>query len=232
MKKCFALLLVIMLMSMSALADSPELTVHGTGIVGMEPDIATIIFGARERATEVSQAQSRVNEHLNASIEALKEMGISEENIHTNGLYIYQDYSEGEDVFYVAENTISVDIRDIENVGKYIDAVFEAGANTFNDLSFSVSNSADERQRALELAVEDARKKAEVLAAAAGMKLGKIESLQEDNTSVGGNYYTSNDGMYARGKESVASAPTMVLADQVQVYASVTIEFELEPLNE
>ena len=236
MKRIFAIIAALMLLSVCALAEPVTLTVHGAGVVAMDPDIATITLGVREASKDVSAAQNAVNAKLTAVIDRLGEMGVSPENIHTSSIYIYQDYDYSSSVngdaqvTYVAENSISVDITDIENAGNYIDAVFQAGANTFNGISFSVSNAEDEQAQALALSVENARKKADTLAAAAGMKVTGMVSLQEDGYSTwGGN--NGGDWMYAKAESTADTGATRVFADKIQISASVTIEYAMEPVE-
>ena len=176
-KAMIAAILALMLLSGPALAEESILTVQGTGVVSLAPDMATITLGVRETSKDVGQAQASVNQKLAEVIEKLHGMGIVDEDIHTSSISIYEDYgygSTGEEMRYAAQNTISVTLHDIGKAGQTIDAVFEAGANTFSDIRFDASDSEDAKKRALELSVENARLKAEVLAAAAGMKIAGI----------------------------------------------------------
>ena len=154
-KRLLCAILALMLLGVCALAETPTLTVQGTGVVSLAPDTATIRLGVRESSKDVSQAQAAVNGKLAKVIDKLREMGVADEDIHTSSISIYEDYgydaSSAGSRTYAAENTVSVVIRDIENAGQYIDAVFEAGANTFSDISFSASDTGDAPRRALEL---------------------------------------------------------------------------------
>ena len=221
--------LALALSGFCAYADDSELKVTGTGIVSLNADTATINLGVREVSGDVAEAQHTVNTRLAAVIDRLKEMGVAVDDIHTSSISIYPNYdyenSDGGITSYIAENTISVKTTDLENAGALIDAAFEAGANVFTDIYFSAADTREENCRALSLAVENAREKAEVLAGAANMKLGEIKSIEEM-----GYGYSDNGAAYA-AKESadVGAAGTQVFANQLQVSASVTVEFELVP---
>ena len=183
MKAMLALVLTLMLGAF-ACAEGATLTVQGTGIVSLDPDTATITLGVRESSADVGEAQALVNEKLTTVIEKLRSMGVKEEDIHTSSIDIYEDYNYDDS----DEKGYAVTISDIENAGKYIDAVFEAGANTFSGIAFSASDTADAKKRALELSVENAREKAEVLAAAAGMKVTGISAIVEQGGGMYNNY--------------------------------------------
>ena len=68
----------------------------------------------------------------------------------------------------------------MENVGALIDAAFQAGANTLDQVQFTVQDDTQAREQALTGAIEDAMRKAEVMASAAGMAVDSIEPLRKD----------------------------------------------------
>jgi uncharacterized protein YggE len=233
----FALVCILYLLGASAMADAPVVSVQGNSIVSVTPDTATIELGVREVAEDVSKAQARVNEKLTAVIEKLEQMGVGRESIHTSSINIYQDYNYSDSmstepvIRYVAENSISVQFNDIDHAGDYIDAVFEAGANTFTGISFDASNTENEKKRALELAVENARQKADVLAAAAGMKITGIKAIREEAYGGYVNYKASNSYDFRMEEAASAGYATPVLTDKIQISASVSIDYKMEPLE-
>ncbi|MBR1820006.1 MAG: SIMPL domain-containing protein [Clostridia bacterium] len=237
MKRTLAILLALLLAGAAALAETATLTgavapaertltVQGVGVVKVNADRATINLGVREVAPDVMTAQSTVNEKLDAVIVALKAAGAAESAISTDGIGIYPNYDYSEDeriVGYTAYNSISVTLTDVENVGSYIDAAFAAGANSLDYVQFSAADTGDAADQALALAVESARRKAQVLAEAAGVELGEILELRDSADSG----YDAN--MFYAKSEAAADmgAGTQVLASQQQVSASVYITFAI-----
>ena len=233
MKKVLCILLLAVLAAGCALADAASLTVQGTGSVSLSADTATITLGIRKYDTDVKAAQQAVNGNLEAVIAALVSAGVNKEDIYTSSIYIYPEYNydnvdeESENAHirgYSAGNSITVVTGDIESVGAFIDAAFDAGANTLDDVSFSASETTDASNQAMRLAVEDARAKAQVLAEAAGMDLGKIVSM-----SLADNYSYGTPVLYAKNGIATedAGAGTQVIASKQSVSVSVTMEYEL-----
>ncbi len=231
MKKLFCCVLALALLMTCALAEGATLTVKGAGSVSLKSDTATIMLGVRKYATDVKAAQQAVNRNMDAVIAALVEAGVAEEDIYTNSLYIYPEYNydsnDGEDNIkgYNASNSLTVVTTNIENVGAYIDAAFDAGANNLDDVSFSAADTLEASNQALNLAIESAREKAAVMAEAAGMKLGAVVSLQEEDSF-------SYDASIPYARNSVATgdageADTKVIAAKQQVTATVCMQFEL-----
>lgn len=239
LKRIVAIALALMLAAGCALAEGAVLTVQGSGAVSLKADTAAISLGIRTFASDVKAAQQAVNRSMDAVIAALTEAGVDSEDIYTSSISIYPeydydgDYDDEEDEEdsgstrikgYSASNTINVVTSDIDNVGTYIDAAFDAGANTLDDVNFSASNTTEASNEALRLAIADARAKAEVMAEAAGLTLGKVVSMSE-----GDGYSYSAPVLYAKNVAAAedSGAATRVIASKQSVSATVTMQFEM-----
>lgn len=239
MKRVLAIIMALaLLLGASALADGATLTVQGMGMVKLPPDEAVITFGVRMTSTDIAKAQTEVNATLGKVIDRLKEMGVTLEDIETSSINIYEDYNYREysasldgETAYSVENTVSVTIKDIDRAGSYIDAVFEAGANSFSGIYFRISDPSQARERAMALAVQDARNRAEILAEAAGMAVGDMLSMT-DGGSV--NYYSAEDGLYEKAAvaDTGAGFANMVFTSDQMVSAAVTVVYQLSPVED
>ena len=234
MKKMFAMLLCLAVLALgtgAALADGTTLSVTGNGTVLVESDLAIVTVGVQETSKDVLAAQSTVNEKIAAIKQALLDAGVQESEINTDSINIYAnyDYSDNTEVIvgYTARNSLSVRTTDMDNVGSLIDAAFAAGANTLDNVQFTVQDDTQAREQALTMAVEDARRKADVLASAAGLQVASIESISEGGVSVYDSMrnYAADTVMAA---EESGSAGTLVQAALVSVDATVSMEFELQ----
>lgn len=228
------LALMVLLSGLTALADDTSLKVRGTGIVNTTADNARIVLGVRESSTDVLEAQASVNGKINAIVAALKESGVAAKDIGTENLYIYAnyDYSGPEERLtgYTATNTISINTAEMEKVGEYIDTAFANGANTLENVYFSRRDSSEMQNEALQLAVQNACEKAEIIAEAAGMTIVGIDSIDESTE-----YYGSDVGAkYANARTEAAAGmdqSTLVQASAIQISANVLVEFELSEVK-
>ena len=232
MKKIFAVILALALLAgFSALADGAELKVTGSGTVYIQADRASASLGVNLSGEDLGELQQRANNAVAAVIEALKAAGLDEQNIATNYIYISPRYDYSSDVErlvgYSINNSMTITTDQIDNIGTYIDAAFAAGANTFDSINFSVSDDTEARKQALELAVQDAQRKAKVIAAAAGVGLQGIEEIVEGTQN---DYYyntASGGAKYAVAETAAADAGTTVRAAQVNVTATVQVTYGL-----
>ena len=206
-------------------AEGATITVTGSAVVTLEADYARISVGVSTKAKTVEEASLENTACIHAVIAALKEAGVAEEDIATSNYYVNAeyDYSLGgqRQTGYNVTNQLTVIIRDMAHIGATLDKATAAGANNIYNIEF-LSTQADKAQdEATSHAVQDAMRKAQLLADAAGLELGGILSLTE---STGGVYVTARNYAF---KDAVATSNS-ILPDDTSVSASVTIVFELK----
>ena len=170
-----SVLALMMLLTASVALGETKITVSGTGETKVAADTAIITLGVSARDKDVLKAQQKVNESIAAIRQALIAKGVKEENINTDYLNIFAMYDYKDDmeevIAYNANSTLAIKVEKIDDAGMLIDEAFAAGANTLNGISFSASDTEEAKTEAMKKAVADARKKAEVLAETAGLKL-------------------------------------------------------------
>lgn len=235
LKKTIGLLVgILVAVSFAAALAETKITVNGTGEVRVSADTAIISLGVNARDKDVLKAQQSVNETIAAIRNALIKQDLKEENINTDFINIYPvyDYSNDQEQLaaYNASSTLAIKVTDMESVGTLIDVCFEAGANTLNGITFSASDTEAAETEAMKTAVTDAKKKAEILAEASGLKITGIESITEDGVysyqNDVGNVYSRAAGMKAAAMEE--DAGTVVQSAKLIVNAGVSITFEAE----
>jgi uncharacterized protein YggE len=117
--------------------------------------------------------------------EIAKAAGVEEKDVITSRFNVFSgvDYAydslgrEKRTPYYEVQNTVTVTIHDLSLIGPVLDAAVEAGANNTYGIAFSSSQENEAYQKALTRAVQDAMLKAQVIAAAAGVELGDLISV-------------------------------------------------------
>ena len=159
------------------------LSIVGVGQVYYTPDEAVVTFRALGQGATAEEALSVSASKASAIIDSLKNLGIADEDIKTSGINVSPRYDfdvkPPKIVGYEATYTIVVRIRDIDLVGKAIDAAFSAGADGMYGVQFTISDEkkAELTQQAIKTAVEDADEKAKIIAESLGMKIVGIKSV-------------------------------------------------------
>lgn len=234
MKKLLALLLICtLLLPCLALAESPAaasgatITVTGSASVTLKADYARISVGVSTSAKTVEEATQQNSATIFAVIEALKTAGVQEDDIATSNYSVHAEYDYssfgGQKLTgYNVTNQLTVIIRDMEHIGATLDKTTAAGANNIYNIEF-LSTQADAAQdEATAYAVQDAMRRAKLLADAAGLTLGGIVSISDSSSG-----WVVSTRSYA-SKLDMAVAGNSILPDDTSVSASVTIVFELK----
>lgn len=210
----------------------PTLTVGGDAEVSVEPDRASVTLGTTAQAATAAGAQEQVNQVMSQTLAALRELGIPEANVRTSGINLYPVYSEayrpmqgGEPhtpriVAYRASNSVRVEVDDPATIGSVIDAGVGAGANELSGITFDLRDDTAQRAEALRRAAANARKKAEALAAGAGVRLLAVHTVSEGGFQTLPVYQGD-----VRMAMEASGAP--VSPGQVRVQASVTMTWRI-----
>jgi len=234
MKRILMIVLVLALLCGIALADESTLSVSGSGTVYMEADQVTATLGVNLNGQDLAALQSAANETIAGICDALLAAGLKDEDISTGYIYISPDYNssswsrDNQQSGYIVNHSLIISTQDTDKIGAYIDAAFAAGANNFDSVSFSVQDDSEARDKALELAVQEAGRKAKVIAEASGRNLGDILEINEGYQGASYNSSTSASYKLWAVEEAASSADTNIRAAQVHVSASVQIIYELK----
>ncbi|MDQ1318143.1 MAG: uncharacterized protein QG588_1800 [Candidatus Poribacteria bacterium] len=165
-----------------------QMQVIGSATIKKAPDMAVSQIGVQTINKELDPAINENNSKAAAIIDALKQMGIADKDIQTTSFNIYpqRDYANNkpnEIIGYQVDNMLSVNFRDLTKIGTGLQRAVNAGANNIYGISFTFADPTSLQDEARIEAIKDATKKAKSMADAAGIKLGKIISINELTSS-------------------------------------------------
>lgn len=212
------------------------ISVSGTGKVKAVPDVAIINLGVVTQGKDAKEAQNAAADKINKITAFVKSLGVAKEDITTsqsslNPRYDYQG-GRSEIVGFDASYMVTVKVRGVDKnadtSSKILAGAIENGANQVYGSQYTIDDPDNLKQEARKQAIEKAKEKAKELADAAGIKLGKVVSVQDGEGS-----YTPMP-MYADkmaagygGGASEAIAPSMEPGSQ-DVIQTVTLVFEVK----
>ena len=215
----------------NSIQPETTLAITTTGEVLREPDIAFISTGVQSFGPSASDALAANRTAMNGVFDALRSAGIADRHIQTSNFsigpryeYVNEDGTRNRRVLtgYDASNLVTVKVTDLDNLGATIDALVEAGGNTFNGISFGLEDDTEARDEARGLAMREAVKRAEIYAEAAGYEVARIVTINE---------YEHQDGpqpmMARREMASADMASTPVAGGEVGYSVQLNITFEL-----
>jgi hypothetical protein len=204
------------------------LTVTGSGMVTLTPDVAYIYIGVHTENASAAEAVAENNTKSQAVATAIKGFGVEAKDIQTTNFSIwpsdqYDDKGTKTGTIYMVDNTIYITMRDLTKLGDLLDASVRAGANTINSIQFDVADKTEALSQARKAAVENAQKQAQELVDATGVKLGDVQAISYyDSTPLSADYGKGGGG----GMLAASSVP--VSSGQYQLTTTVTIVYELK----
>jgi uncharacterized protein len=172
--------------------QSVGLWVSGEGKVSAVPDIASLSLGVEVQKKTLTEAQQQAATSMSAVMSVLKSNNVADVDIQTQEYSItpvwqYNSNNGSQTLIgYKVDNNIIAKIRNLNNVGKIIDAAATAAGNDIriNGISFSIDNTASLNKQARDLALKDAMAKAQQIAATTGVKLGNAIYIAETSPTV------------------------------------------------
>lgn len=164
-----------------------------------------------------------------AVLASLHASGIDDKDVQTTFLSLQPqfDYRKGMHIsYFVAEQSLSVTVRDLAKLDSLLESVIKAGGNRVDSIQYETSDLRRYRDQARELAVRAAREKAKALAQALGQDIGKPYSIEEMPESADVVSAGLPSKLYAYANADKSRGPSTAPGQRI-VTASVTVSFDL-----
>jgi uncharacterized protein YggE len=171
-------------------APHPQIAVSGQGRAELAPDMAVLQLMVTREADTARAALDANSAAMAEVLEALRGQGIAERDMQTANFSIQPRYvypspkAQGENrtpriAGYTVRNGLSVRVRDLAKLGAIMDQSVSLGVNEGGNILFTNDDPSAAIEQARTRAVKEAMGKAQTLASAAGVKLGRVLSISE-----------------------------------------------------
>jgi len=207
--------------------EAEGINVSGEGSAFGEPDVAVLSLGVEAEADSVGEARAQAADAMGKTLAALKDGGVADEDIQTTRFSVEPRYNYTQDkrelIGFFVTNVVTAKIRDIDKTGELIDAAVTAAGNLtrVENLQFTIDDPSALEEQARQEAMAEARKKAETLAEAASVDLGRPRSISES----GGPQPRAFEGAdYALAQE----AGTPIETGELEVLVQVQVVYGLD----
>lgn len=165
--------------TMSNQPYSRIITVTGHGNVEAPADRVILGFNVESKMRSYAETVALLNEKTGKLRTAIETLGIQPSSLKTTSFNISPnyDYINNRRVFtgFSAKHGLKLELPfDKERINAVIDGLAASGSETEFRITFTVEDTEELRKRALQAAVADATRKAEIIAEAAGKQLGDI----------------------------------------------------------
>jgi uncharacterized protein YggE len=205
-------------------AGEQGIAVTGSGRVTRPPDTALVDVGVEARAAQLADATAEVDRRMRLVLERVKALGDLDVRTTAYDIEPVVDQRQpGEAsariVGYRVTNAVQVRTRRVDGVGRIVDAAVTAGANLVRNIHFAIDAPERAEAEARTLAMQDAAGKARQVAAAAGVRLGRLLAVTESGPI----------RPAVMSRVTMATAPGPVEPGQLDVTIVVQARYAIEP---
>lgn len=169
---------------------SATITVTATGEAAARPDTALITLGVSVQKEAAGAAVDAMSAAMTAVLDRLAAAGVAAKDMQTATLSLTPVYSPAKSdapprvLAYRASNTVRLRTADLDRLGALIDIAMGAGANRLDNIAFSFADPSALLDKARRDAVRKAIAKADLYAAEAGVRRGRLLKMSETGRAV------------------------------------------------
>ena len=221
MKHYFVLFSLISTMAI-AQNQTPTVEVVGEGIVYATPDMVNISISIEKEGLDLKNLRQKNGEAV-AQVLQLLSKELPMENFQTSYVSLYKDDYNKLNKYRVVQN-INIKLEDISKYDNLMNAIFDAGVNRIDGISFGVKNKEKLLQEARVAAIDDARKKALLYAVSLEQNIGKAIKIKEVNS-----HFNDIQPVERMSKMSLGSTGNnnTLAVGKIAIEAQVNVAFEL-----
>jgi hypothetical protein len=221
-------------MQLALAEESPaaRIIVAGEGSIDIAPDMAVLNFSVVRQALTARAALTANSAAMTKVLDAMAVLDIAKQDLQTSDFSIQPRYSnpprqnsgitEAPKLLgYTVRNAVTVRVRDISRVGEVLDTSVTLGVNDGGGIRFTNNDPSEAIAEARTQAMKEALSKAETLAKAAGVSVGKVLEISEQHSS-SRPLPMARMAMY----DAAESVPIAAGANSYKVTVNVTLAIE------
>ncbi|MCW4455694.1 SIMPL domain-containing protein [Flavobacterium sp. MXW15] len=219
-----------------SISGQPFIAVHGTAKAEVVPDIFPLEITLSETSKDAARTQALIEGLARQIIELTQAMEMADRDVTLSNLDVSPEYryNDKDDTETFLGNTyqrqIKLRFHTLADLQKMISSLPQVRQVRLNTGSFATSQADELRRQLLTQAVEDARKTADIMAAAVGRRIGTVHNISNQGFNV--RYVTSDE--YSRQSldrvmvtGSKIGAPVALREGSIQLDQNVYIIYTL-----
>ncbi len=204
---------------------TPQVNVTGEGSVKIKPDYAIISIGSEIKDADSAKAKKQNDDIIAKMIQVIKKSKVDEKDYQTQRVSLYKsrDYQQKKD-YFVANQTVTITLRNLEQYEKLMADLMDAGANSINGVEFKSTQTDKYASEIRAKAVLDAKKKAQDYAGALNQTIGKALSISDQS-------FVNTPRVYMMKAEAADAAGNMaetLAVGEIEISTNVNVVFELK----
>lgn len=215
------------------------ITIKGIGKVSARPDFVVLSMKLEAKDKEYDKAMVTAEEQLSQLKDSLVSMGFEKNAVKTTNFNIHTDYDSCKDkqgnyqrVFsgFVCTHQLKLSFDfDMKRLSQTLAAIVNCLAHPELSIAFTVKDPTAVNDELLREATTNARKKAEILCEASGVKLGQLTAIdynwEELNVFSNTRYDMTEECIY---EAKMMAKPIDIEPDDIHISDTATFVWEIE----
>lgn len=207
-----------------------RISVTGTEIVQVKPDMALLTFTVVKESKTADAAKKQVDAIAAKVLAQLKKYDNKELKIVANNLSINKNrnYQTGEIINFNVSMPFEIELYDLSLQNRVLDDILAAGVEDINPLTYKFRDENTAYDRAMQAALQAAKSRAEKIAAFHGRALGPVRIVEDS-------YFSNHSPMPMRAimemkmTRVAADAGTQVMVpDHIDYSFTVYVTYSLK----
>ncbi len=209
--------------------ENGTISVTGLGEYKAAPDQALLNFEVNAQDSTASAARTKAEAAVSAFLKALDSLklpqgAVTADNLTVTARYSYQD-GKNELIGFQGRRTVSVTLDDFSLIGAVTDLAFKNGINEAAGFTYQLKDPKAAQQQARQLAIADAKQKAQELADGFEVKLGRPCQLSYGSAPIA---FPRPMLLAARAAAPTDNAAAVYTVDDLTIKAEVSAVFALD----
>jgi len=199
----------------------PTVNVVGEASIETTPTLVNISVSIEGEGKDAKLLRQENGEKLAKVIQAINKEEVPMKNFQTDYVSLYKNYDYNTKTYqYRISQTVKIKLDNLAKYETLMDALFEAGVNQINSVTFGIEDSARAKlqQEARIAAIDDARKKALLYATSLDQNIGKALTIRETSLR------DTPASVMVRG---AAPSNTTLALGSISVNSQIIVTFEL-----
>jgi len=199
----------------------PTVNVVGEASIEATPTLVNISVSIEGEGKDAKLLRQENGEKLARVIQAINKEEVPMKNFQTDYVSLYKNYDYNTKTYqYRISQTVKIKLDNLAKYETLMDALFEAGVNQINSVTFGIEDSARAKlqQEARIAAIDDARKKALLYATSLDQNIGKALTIRETSLR------DTPASVMIRG---AAPSNTTLALGSISVNSQIIVTFEL-----
>lgn len=210
-------------------SNQNSISVNGDGQVFAKPDTFILQVAAEEKTKTTEEGFAAVAKKIGAIQNLMKTNGIAEKdiqsiNIAINPNYTYDNGRQNMDGF-TATHGLRIKIRKLDSIDTILAGISTIAWVQIQNTSYDIDDKTEFYREARNLAIVKAHQKAEDMAKATGISIGKVTSISESQNYNPPVY--ANQMMKANMAADSANSGGSVALGQMEITTNVSINYEI-----